>query len=393
MSRSNFVAVAILGALLSTGCRESSTSPREPSVPQSPNGTEEGGAGLAFRLSPRTRDSVAALDSAIATIRYTDGRTRSIRSSVAEVLREALGTVVLEDLPLEDCRIEIEFASRDGARRLRLTVQIHVDPSYDTTATRACDDDRILVDGSVQSDGALVLKPWMDAWIGRADNGGDNNNGLGSELRLWEGGSMGLLDFGDLASTLEGRSIASAELVLHGWRGPISIGDTTLDDSIQLGTIPRGWSEGNGHWYWFDGAPWNGYDLAYSDWPGFLPPDCARNPAQAHGVTWNDDGGTRAGFLPLSVFQPSVDQGQPHVYPTADQAKVVRLDVTGAIRAQISSGASLGFALRRKTSSTGPRESIAFYSKDHDPSVSPSLVVRFSDGASLGQVLPPSTVR
>ena len=369
--------VLLAAGLLLGACQSTSSTPESPAVP-TPGEAGGGGPGLAFRLGAGTLDSVGRLDSAVATVRYRDGEIRTVRTTVAKILQDALGTIALADLPLKDCRVDLVFASADGRSRITLTIQIHVDPSYDTTATRACDDDRIVADGTVLDNGDLVLKPWQDAWIGPVDNGGNNNNGVGSELRLWEGGSMGVLDFGDLATILSGRKVAKAELVLRGWKGDIGIGDATTDLSIDLGTVPRGWTEGNGHWYWFDGAGWNGYDLAYSDWPGFLPPDCARNPARAGGIRWSDDGGVRSGFAKISTFVPDLQDGKPRVYPTAAEAGVVRLDVTESVQDQVASGVSLGFGLRRATTSGGPRESVAFYSKDHAPSVSPSLVIEFA---------------
>lgn len=369
----------LLATSLALAACQSTSSPQNPAASPSPSGEETvGGPGLAFRLGAATLDSVASLDSAVATVRYRDGEVRTVRTTVAKILQDAMGTIALANLPLKDCRVEIAFTSADGKRRITVTIQIHVNATYDTTATRACDDDRIVVDGTVQDDGDLVLKPWQDAWIGPIDNDGNNNNGVGSELRLWEGGSMGVLDFGDLSSILAGRSVAKAELVLRGWTGDISIGDTTSDLSIDLGTVPRGWSEGNGHWYWFDGAGQNGYDRAFSDWPGFLPPDCARNPASASGIRWSADGGVREGFKRISTFVPDLQNGKPWVYPTAAEVGVVRLDVTESIKSQIVSGASLGFGLRRATISGGPAKSVAFYSKDHAPSVSPSLVIQFA---------------
>lgn len=371
-----------LPVLLATGVAlvacQSTTSTQAPLSPPSPSGEGAKGPGLAFRLGAGTLDSVARLDSAVATVRYRDGEIRTVRTTVANILQDALGTIALANLPLKDCRVEIVFTSADGRSRITVTIQIHVDPSYDTTATRACDDDRIVVDGTVLDNGDLVLKPWQDAWIGPVDNGGNNNNGVGSELRLWEGGSLGILDFGDLAASLAGRKVAKAELVLRGWKGDIAVGDATTDLSIDLGTVPRGWNEGNGHWYWFDGAGQNGYDLAFSDWPGFLPPDCARNPASASGIRWNDDGGVRAGFRKISTFVPDLQDGKPWVYPKAAEAGVVRLDVTESVQSQVAAGVSLGFGLRRATASRGPAESLAFYSKDHAPSVSPSLVIHFA---------------
>jgi len=368
----------LLASSLALAACQSTSSPQDAAVSPSPSGTAAGGPGLGFRLAPTMLDSVATYDSAVATVRYQDGEVRTVRTSVAKILQDALGTIALADLPLKDCRVEIEFISGKGKARITVTIQIHVDPTYDTTATRACDDDRILVDGTVQENGDLVLKPWQDAWIGPYDNGGNNNNGVGSELRLYDGGSMAVLDFGDLASILKGRTVTKAELVLHGWKGDIDVGDTTTDISVDLGTVPRGWREGNGHWYWFDGAPWNGYETAYSDWPGFLPPDCARNPSSATGIRWTADGGVRAGFSKISTFVPELAVGKPYVFPTAAEASVVRLDVTESVKKQVATGASLGFGLRRATTSILPRTSVDFYSKDHAPSVSPSLVIRFA---------------
>lgn len=368
----------LLATSLALAACQSTSSTQDPASPPSPSGEATGGPGLAFRLGASTLDSVADYDSAVATVRYRDGEVRTVRTTVARILQDAMGTIALANLPLKDCRVEIVFASADGKSRITVTIQIHVDAAYDTTATRACDDDRIVVDGTVLDNGDLVLKPWQDAWIGPVDNGGNNNNGVGSELRLWEGGSMGVLDFGDLSTILAGRVVAKAELVLRGWKGDIDIGDATSDLSIDLGTVPRGWSEGNGHWYWFDGAGQNGYERAFSDWPGFLPPDCARNPASASGIRWNDDGGVREGFRKISTFVPDLRDGKPWVYPTAAEVGVVRLDVTESVKSQVLSGASLGFGLRRATTSPGPAESVAFYSKDHAPSVSPSLVIQFA---------------
>lgn len=370
--------VLLAASLSLAACQSTSSSPQESAVEQATSETSTAGPGLAFRLGPATLDSVADLDSAVATVRYHDGEIRTVRTTVAKIRQDAMGTIALANLPLKDCRVEIVFASADGKSRITVTIQIHVDASYDTTATRACDDDRIVVDGTVLDNGDLVLKPWQDAWIGPVDNNGNNNNGVGSELRLWEGGSMGVLDFGDISSILAGRVVAKAELVLRGWKGDIDIGDATPDLSIDLGTVPRGWSEGNGHWYWFDGAGQNGYERAFSDWPGFLPPDCARNPANAGGIRWNDDGGVREGFRKISTFVPDLQDGKPWVYPTAAEVGVVRLDVTESVQSQVASGASLGFGLRRATTSRGPAESVSFYSKDHAPSVSPSLVIQFA---------------
>lgn len=310
-----------------------------------------------------------------ATVRYADGRVRSLLVCASEFLADPRAGLASARLPMEDCRVELDLdGGRDGPVR-HVVREIRMDSPNGSPSSPDLDASEPGGTPTVDGNGIVAITPRQDAWIGPEDN----NSGLGSELRLYEGGSMAVLDFGNLRQVLHGRMVERAELVLHGWKGDIPGGEPGIDERIDLGTVPLGWSEGFGDWYFFDGSPENGFERAYSLWPGFKPPHRAANPAFAPGIRWSDDGGVRTDFRAIRTFVPDLDEGIPYAYPTAEQARVVRLDVTESVRELIASGASRGFALRRATKSPGPRQSIDFYSKDHAPSVSPALRIRFAD--------------
>ncbi|MCB9497269.1 MAG: hypothetical protein H6686_10340 [Fibrobacteria bacterium] len=356
-----------LAALLALGCQDRAPVPAQPesSADSGPNTPEK--AGLAFRLSNSSLELMNPGDSVVARLDYLDGTSREVRSTVGGMMADAMDRMRVDGVPKNSCRIEVRVV-RDNGQTVRVVVQIGVEDGAEV-------EDRVLIDPTVVETGDLVLKPWKDAWIGPENT----NSGLGSELRLWEGGSLGLLDFGDLVQAVGARKVARAELVLHGWKGVIGIGDSTTDLSLELGTIPRDWEEGKGDWYWFDGRGQNRFENAYALWPEFLPPVNAVNPSVPFGVRWAEAANLREGFVPVVRFTPELPDGPLGKFPRASETAEVRLDATSIVHDILARRQNVGLALRRATSSLGPRESIAFYSKDHAPSVSPSLVIHFEE--------------
>ncbi len=358
----------LLLAACEDGPMDSSTKPAEKIEAQA-------SPGVAFRLAPTSVAQVLAqCDSVEVTATYEDGTTRRVKAALSNVLDVLTGAVALPELPIRDCALEVVFPSRDGKTRLRMTVVFEIELLDSPEDSADGGKDPVDVD-PLDTASILDLVPLQDSWVGPEDN----NAGLGGDLRLWEGGSMALLDFGDLTNRLRGRVIASAHLVLHGWKGAISIGGAETSLALDVGTAPRGWIEGTGNWYWFDGKGQNSFATAYSLWPAFVAPERSTNPAQATGVNWNTAMAQRQGFLRDSTFVPTLVDGPAGKFPTADGCSVVEIDVTAVLKRIAAADANQSLAIRRATVSRSPRESIAFFSKDVHPSVAPRLIVRFAD--------------
>lgn len=223
--------------------------------------------------------------------------------------------------------------------------------------------------------GDMEFHPLGDTWI----DSSDRNTGLGSGAMLWRNGDMVLFDFGNLPAALAGKgAIASADLVLVGWSGPKGTSDGSEGLEVEYGTIPLGWSEGRGHWYWFNGRGYNGYDSVYRLWPEYVPPPSAVSPSLDGGVHWSIAQDIRDGFVVAGKFDAELARGPIGIYPTREQSTVVTLDVTAALRNQVATGQARGFALRRLVSATSPQTNLGFFTKDMAPSVAPVLRVRFA---------------
>lgn len=378
----------ILPALLATACLLASCQDRvsEPS-PSSESASKNVDA-VSFRLAPSSVGQVVSgCDSVLVTAIYADGSSRIARMALADVLDVATGVVAVPDLPLRDCVLDIAFPSRDGKTRLHMRVSFELEQLIDTLVVAPIDTVRVdttridtvimvpIDTTPVHARDSALLMPTKDAWIGPENY----NAGLAAELRLWEGGSIGLVDFGNLSVSLGGRTIASATLVLHGWKGRVSIGTGNTDLRIDVGSAPGGWTEGTGHWYWFDGAGQNGYEEAFTLWPGYVPPAGTSNPAARDGITWGSGIAQREGFRADTTFAPSLVDGPDRRFPTEAGCSTISIDVTATIRRIAASADGASVAIRRSTSSASPEESIGFYTKDMDPSVAPRLLVRFAD--------------
>ena len=331
--------------------------------------------GVAFRLAPSSvAQIVAQSDSVEVTATYEDGTTRRIKAPLSGALDALTGAVALPDLPIRDCALEVVFPSRDGKTRLRMTVVFEIELLDSPEDSLDGGKDPVDVD-PLDTATTLDLAPLQDAWVGPEDN----NAGLGGDLRLWEGGSMALLDFGDLTNRLRGRTIANARLVLHGWKGEISIGGGETSLALDVGTAPRGWIEGTGNWYWFDGQGRNGFATAYSLWPSFVAPERSTNPARATGINWNTATAQRRGFLRDTTLVPVLVDGPDGMFPTASMSSVLEIDATTLLKRIAAADANQSIAIRRATTSRAPKEAVAFFSKDVHPSVAPRLIVRFAD--------------
>lgn len=235
---------------------------------------------------------------------------------------------------------------------------------------------RLVVEIAPEStSGELEFRPLGDTWI----DSSDRNTGLGSGVMLWRNGDMALFDFGNIPSALAGRGeVASAKLILTGWSGVKGRADGSEGLDIEYGTIPLGWLEGRGHWYWFDGAGRNGFDSAYRYWPDYLPPVSAVSPSLDGGVHWSTAVPIRAGFQMAGRFAPTLALGPDGIYPAREASTTIELDVTEAVREQAATGQAKGFALRRLVASNSPRMMVGFFSKDMAPDVAPVLRVRFA---------------
>lgn len=320
-----------------------------------------------LRLSRATVERIVeGCDSVEVTASYPDGTSRKVHAPLGEILDKATGMVQIPDLPLRDCSLDVLFLGRDGTSSIRITATFDIELSDGgTTPARVERGD---------SNAQLVLRPEQDAWIGPEDN----NAGLGAELRLWEGGAIGLMDFGDLVQRLKGRTIDRAELVLHGWKGDVSVGGGKADLSLDIGTTPCDWIEGTGNWYWFDGQGQNGFASAFALWKSFVPPARSTNPSEKTGIDWSSGRQLRTSFRRDSTFVPELGYGPSGMFPTREMSTRVAIDVTAILKSLSVEGANRCLALRRATSNTSPPVSIAFYSKDLDSTVAPRLTIRFT---------------
>jgi hypothetical protein len=147
---------------------------------------------------------------------------------------------------------------------------------------------------------------------------------------------------------------------------------------LDYGTIPLGWREGRGFWYWFDGAPHNGYSKFIQNWPDYLPSPSALNPAIKSGIVMSTSAFVSEGFDSLGTVVPGLRRQPGNIYPPIDSLTEVRLDVTQAIREQAASGVARGFALRRVISNEKPYLAMGICSKDMAPKVSPVLRIWYN---------------
>lgn len=366
------IPLLLAASILLPACQDKATesSPNSVAAPQA-----EAAPGVAFRLAPGSVEQVVSrCDSVEVTATYGDGTTRHLKVALGDVLNTLTGAVVFPDLPLRDCALEVVFPGRDGTTRLRMTVVFELELLQDAEDSADGGKDPADVE-PLDTASALDLVPVQDAWVGPEGY----NAGLGGDLRLWEGGSIALLDFGDLTNRLRGRSIRSARLVLHGWKGRIPVGGSETSLALDLGTTARGWIEGTGNWYWFDGRGQNDFANAYSLWPSFVAPERSTNPAQATGIDWNTAIAQREGFRRDTTFVPILVDGPYGKFPTADMSSVVILDATSLLERLASGDANRTIAIRRASASANPAESIGFFSKDVHPSVTPHLVIEFGD--------------
>lgn len=323
------------------------------------------GKGVAFGLASTLKSEVlASCDSLSATATFGDGSTRTVRLTVQEAMAFSDKLFHLEALPADtSSRIEVVFYSKDGKTRYTVTLQISVkkETLADTTPK------------PVASSSSLVLLPIADAGI---DEQGDN---LGAEAgnRLAYRQGMILLDFGTFES-LKGHRIVRARLHLQGW-------SNTADSNIALvaGTVNRGWAEGNGNWYYFDGKKANGYDLAYSNYPDRSVPSGTANPATAEGVRWSNSASLRASWSPACSSTVYLPAGGNGAYPRLANSAPIEFDVTAALTAMLSQGTAKALALRfASVSGSGLASTqICTYAREFGADFAPRLEVDLGDAA------------
>jgi hypothetical protein len=313
--------------------------------------------GIVFGLSGNSRQAILdSCDSLSATAAFGNGSTQTVRISIRRAMAFADGLFHLETLPSDSaCRIEIVFFSKDGKTRYTVTMQI-------TVTQESVKKDSVLA--PVRDDSGLVLLPVADASIDEQDY----NLGAETSNRLYRQGMI-LLDFGSLQS-LKGLDIVRARLQVRGWVG--SDADSLF---LTAGTVDRGWSEGDGNWYYFNGRKENGYDEAYANYPGRPFPQGTKDPALASGIRWSLAQSLIASWKPVctagTVFPVAFES-----YPKFENAASLDFDVTAALRSMLDSGTAKAFAIRFAQS--GAEEistQFAIFSREFGSRYSPRLEV------------------
>jgi len=333
--------------------------------PAPTNLTTTSGKGVAFGLSTTLKaDVLAKCDSVTATATFGDGTTRTQRLTLAQAFAFADGLVHLENLPSDtSCRIETVFHSRDGKTRYTVTVQISVKTETVTDSVKA--------PVPVVSSKSVVLLPVADAGIDEQDW----NLGRDGSVRLVFKDGLALFDFGTLEA-LQGKRIVRARLHLNGW-------DNAPDSNLvfDIGTVSRGWTEGTGNWYYFDGAKANGYDQAYANYANLPLPAGTGNPALRDGIHWSaasDLISSWKGFGSAKVYLRANNSGS---YPTLEGTAPVDFDVTAAVQSIVSGGTAKALALRLSGGGTGLSSTQAyFYSREFNGTqYGPQLEVELGD--------------
>ncbi len=186
----------------------------------------------------------------------------------------------------------------------------------------------------------------------------DWNVGLGSDLRLYPDGIV-LVGFTGIKSTLAGKKIQKAELVLHGMASPAA-----TDYLLYTCSVSGSWAEGAGNWYYFDGAKHNNYDVAYEDFPQYVPPAGSMNPASASGIRWSNSTALRNSLQIVDSSVGFVPTAADHYLPL-DSIGLMTLDVTRFFSDSVAVSDTLSIAIESKTAAT-----LYMFSKDF---VSPQL--------------------
>jgi len=291
-----------------------------------------------------------------------------MRTSVWNSMAFADSLFHLEALPSDtSCRIDIVFFSKDGKTRYTVTLQI-------TVTQQNVGKDSSLT--PVGGDSALTLLPVADAPIDQ------ENYNLGAETsnRLIYNQGLILLDFGSLES-LKGLDIARARLHVQGWAN-------SADNNLHLaaGTVNRGWSEGDGNWYYFDGHKANSYDVAYANYPGRPFPQGTEDPAVASGIRWSLAQTLIASWSPACTVSVALPVGIPGQYPKLANTASLDFDVTAALRTMLASGTPKAFAIRFAQGGTGMSSiPVSTFSREFGGSqYSPRLEVELGKAASRG---------